>query len=290
MIVYAATVCPVNSVDNSITTTSATFWCAFEPIEVFKAADPDPKKQLLGKVRGVATVELPDKVNGDIIDLDTIRTQYLTKSGVFTYEHPRGVINTVGFPTAANIIPYVTEDGRKTRALELEGYMYLNDDLGAAIFYKSKTMKEAGGQRSIGWSLEGPGVVRTADLKQPSRLVRNHEPKAVAICLEPANEYALWSVAASARAAGPQADRADTFVDLWDGTLGLPDAIESARGYVAQIAKSARSVNAPRSHDRNDDRNIALLLKSFPTLSWAQGEQWVAKIRNAVHKVMGHKE
>lgn len=290
MIVYAATFPIVDSVDDTFAAAMISFWVAFEPVEVVKSSDSDPKKQLLGKVRGIATVELPDKVNGDIIDLDTIRTQYLTKSGVFTYEHPRGVINIVGFPSAANIIPYVTEDGRKTRALELEGYMYLNDDLGAAIYYKSKTMKDAGGDRTLGWSLEGPGVVKTADLKQPVRLVRNHEPKAVAICLEPANEYALWSVAASARVDGAYADRSTTFVDLWEGTTGLPDAITSARSYVSQIAKSARVVNAPRSVDRNDDRNIALLLKSFPTLSWAQGEQWVAKIRNAVHKVMGHKE
>lgn len=251
----------------------SSFWVAFEPVEVVKSADADPKKQLLGKVRGLATVELPDKVNGDIIDLDSIQTSYLTKSGVFTYEHPRGVVNTVGFPTSARVIDHVTATGVKTRALELEGYLYLNDDLGAAIYYKSKTMADAGGQRNLGWSLEGPGSVRNGDIKMPTRLVRNHEPKAVAICLEPANEYALWSVAASATPKGA------------DEMIGTSRA---ARDYVNELSKSARSVNAPRSVDRNDDRHIAMLLKSFPTLTWAQGEQWVTKIRTAVHDVMGH--
>lgn len=268
----------MNSVDSNIMPLPAgDLWFKFEPVEVVKADGGDPKKSLLGRVKGIATVELPDKVNGDIIDLDTIRTQFLTKSGIFTYEHPRGVMNTVGFPSSAKVVPYVTDKGVQTRALEVEGYIYLNDDLGAAIYYKSKTMLDAGGQRALGWSLEGPGLVRNSDVALPTRKVRDHEPKSIAICLEPANEYALWSVAASATAQDAS-------------LLSARDLTTAAREFVAELSKSARSVNAPRSTDSCDDGNIALLLKSFPTLTWAQGEQWVAKIRDAVHKVMEHKE
>lgn len=256
--------------------TNLTYWCAFEPVEVVKSDSADPKKQLLGKVRGIATVELPDKVKGDIIDLDTIRTTYLTKSGVFTLEHPRGTLNTVGFPSSARIIPYTTPEGVKTRALEVEGYMYLNDELGAAIFYKSKVMADAGGDRQLGWSLEGPGLVMNKDAEAPTRKVIYHEPKSIAVCLEPAVEYALWSVAASADPGR---------------VIDLSDVRVASQAYVAELQKSVTAVNAQHGVDFEHDTHIVTLLKSYPTLSWAQGEEAVRRIRAAVRTVLGqHKE
>jgi len=373
----------------------------FEPVEVVKSGDEPEKRRLLGKVRGIATVEVPDKVKGDIVDLDTIRLDYLLKSGVFTHEHPRGVLNTIGYPVSAKVIDYTTPDGKATRALEVEGYMYLDDDVGAMIYHKASIMHEAGGDRQFGWSLEGPGLVRNGDVALPTRVVHHHEPKAIAICLEPAVEYALWDVAASATAAagdpgtleqvlhataalrdrtqlfhwnvvgptfsqlhemfGAQYDDLVTAVDdvaerirqsgpkidpfaaapapapdsatemlvelaksnrdlaaLCDRTVRAAEAagdaatvdllgkragvhskaawvlestavIEPAKAFVANLAKSAQVVNAQRGGESDQHRHTVMLLKSFPTLTWAQGEEIVGRIRSAVHNVMHQK-
>jgi hypothetical protein len=263
--------------DTQLAPTHASFWFGFRPVEVVKSASADEGKKLLGKVRGIATLEVPDKVAGDIIDFDTLQLKYLCKGGVFTYEHPRNVLNTVGFPSSAKIIEdYLTPEGKRVRALEVEGFMYLNDELGAAIYYKACTMQEAGGDRQFGWSLEGPGLVNKADVSKPTRRVRYHEPKSIAICLEPAVEYALWDVAASATT----------------GANEVVDVMAAAREFVAEIAKSAREVDEPRSDVRDgDDKHVVTLLKSFPTLTWVQGQRWIEKIRSTVDHVMGqHKE
>lgn len=253
--------------DSTTQAWDTTFWFEFEPVEVIKDASAEPGKQLLGKVVGYATVELPDKVNGDIIDLDTIRTEYLTTNGKFVVEHNGGIVSTVGYPTAAEVVPY-TVDGVETRALKVEGYLYLNDDLGAAIYYKAKVMKDAGGARRLGWSLDGPGLVLTAEKDQPTRRVLFHEPKRIAICDEPANAFALWSVAASANKTPPD----------------LTEVYEAARAYVTNVAKSV--VNARCGDVDGDEGHIVTFLKAFPSLTWEQGAEAIHKIRTAVRQVL----
>ncbi len=377
-------------------------WCPFTPVEVVKSDTGDGQKRLLGKVRGIATVEVPDKVKGDIVNLDTIQVEYLLKSGFIIHEHPRGCMNTIGYPTSAKIVDYTTEDGKKTRALEVEGYIYLDDDVGAMIYHKASVMKAAGGDRQFGWSLEGPGVVRTAEIDNPVRVVNYHEPKAIAVCLEPAVEYALWEVAASATSAA--AESSATLEDVLAKTIALRDvtqlchwnvtgptfgqlhdlfgeqyeelasgvddiaerlrqqgakislpvapagsgpedptemvvmlakantdlaaacngvvraaeragdaatvdligrragvhekaawklsstaSVSSARAFITEVAQSARVVNAHRGDEHGLDYQVALLLKSFPTLTWAQGEEFVGRIRSALHNVMNNK-
>lgn len=228
-----------------------THWAPFDVLS--KGGEGGDK---IGYISGVATTEAPD-ADGDIILTAGIDWTYFigdgfTKGkGFIIDEHPVGNHNLVGYPIA--ITPTeVQHRGVLYKGTNVKAGIYLEDPRGKQLFEKSCTMRRAGGERRLGFSIEGsvlPGGRR-------GKVVEKSQVKWLAITAAPKNELSWWEpVAKSIMAAAGH------------GTAGPTQTDQHLTAVLAQVMKS---LSGDQTSDELAEALLMRICKAHPDLTWRQ--------------------
>jgi hypothetical protein len=229
-----------------------TTWLPFEPLTKSEVIDPR-----IGLIEGVATTEAPD-ADGDIILTDGIDWSYFIGAngtagkGFIIDEHPVGSHNVVGYPISISQTQVPYKD-KLVKGTKVKAGLYLEDSRGKALFEKACTMRRAGGERRLGFSIEGS--VKPGGRK--GKVVEKSQVKWLAITAAPKNDLSWWEPVAKSimAAAGVHAEQAGTVT-------------ESHLTMVA--AQVFKSLNQADDIDAIAEALVVRLCKSRPTLTWAE--------------------
>lgn len=160
------------------------------PFDLVKGSGAENDK--LGLIKGVATTEMPDD-DGDIIKVDGIDWSYFVGDGTepgrgfLLDEHPVGNHNIVGFPQSVSPTEVIAK-GEVYKGANVAGALYLEKPRGLALYESARVMRRAGGQRRLGFSIEGSVAKGGRD----GRVVTKSQVKWLAITAAPKNELTWW--------------------------------------------------------------------------------------------------
>ncbi len=240
------------------------FEVPFDVVEKSAAQSPGGK---LVYIAGRATSQRFD-AHDQVTDQETLDWSTAKSRGLVTVEHPLGVFNTVGFIT--DVQKAETEDGLPAHDIEVA--LYYDDPLAKAIYDKALLMKRAGGQRKLGFSIDGK-VLKTDIVKdEKGDVLKNVRVDGVVITAVPACPDAQWEpVAASLFASTQKTGVAYPLQGVaYDSQPGA-----EASPLVGQSLKRGghgTAVLSPR------EAMIALVLKQFPAMNWPEAETSVDAI------------
>ena len=118
-------------------------------------ADADaPTKAIIGGICSTRDMDL----EGEVIEQDGLDWSYFLANGWFNHEHEQGPSAVLGHPVKIEPV-----DNERTR---VEGVLYLDKKLGRDVFETAQAMKKAGGERSLGFSVEGQVLLRDPQNKK----------------------------------------------------------------------------------------------------------------------------
>lgn len=244
----------------------------FVPFEIVKSGEGEDTESRLGKIRGIATSETRD-ADDEVIMQDGLDWTFFKSRGVLTYEHPIGALNIVGHPTS---VTPVVRDG--TPMTQIEGVLYLDDPLGKALYEKATTMKKAGGDRALGFSIEG----KVPKGGRVGKTIRSAVVHSVAISPVPKNRDSWWEpIAASLGRAFGAGVTFDEILQRAEA-MGYPAQGQAAvgPGGVDKLATQSLQDTKPTGEKLSSkwsaglsERDLAVthILKELPFASWAQG-------------------
>jgi hypothetical protein len=117
-------------------------------------------------------------LEGEIVEQDGIDWSYFLENGWFNHEHEQGPSAVLGHPVKIEPV-----DDERTR---VEGILYLDKKLGRDVYETANAMKKAGGERSLGFSVEGQVLLR--DPQNQKRILKARVLN-VAITAMPVNPH-----------------------------------------------------------------------------------------------------
>ena len=156
-----------------------------EPIA--KSGDPTGVK-LLAPISGIASSETPD-ADEDEIDQSGVDWSFCLNKGIFTYEHPVDISRLAGYPEKVEQIRL--SNGKL--ATRVTGQLYLNRPFGKLVYDTQRAMAEAGGRRTLGFSIEG----RVLPGGRKGKRVTKAQVMSIAISPVPKNPDTWMDIAAS---------------------------------------------------------------------------------------------
>lgn len=222
----------------------------------------------LGYIQGIATTEVPD-ADGDIILTKGIDWTYFVGDGItkgkgfIIDEHPVGSHNIVGHPTAVSDTQ-VEYNGAKVNAALVKGALYLEDKRGAALFEKACTMRRAGGDRRLGFSIEGS--VKPGGRK--GRVVEKSTVKWLAVTAAPKNELTWWEPMAKSILAA-------SGIHVGDQT-----AVEQHTSRV--IAYIMGNIATPQTADQMAEALALRICKAHPDMTWRESTAVLKRVLETV--------
>lgn len=211
----------------------------------------------LGLIKGVATTEMPD-ADGDIIMADGIDWSYFIGEGdergrgFLIDEHPVGNHNLVGFPTAVQPTEVVAK-GEMWKGANVSGALYLENPRGRALYDTAQVMRRAGGQRQLGYSIEG-SVVKGG---RNGRVVTKSRVKWLAITAAPKNELTWWEPVAKSLLAAVGNDAL---------VKGGPTPLDQHIANVAALV--LRTLNREDPSESLGDELCLHIMKAHPDMTW----------------------
>ena len=120
------------------------------------------------RIKGIASVESPDLAEETVIQKG-MDISYLLNRGFFNDNHSKETAGKVGIPTVARTTP---------KGLYVEGYL-LDTPRAKAIVDLAEALKKAGGDRKLGFSVEGKIT------KRNGKIIEKSWVKDIAITAEP---------------------------------------------------------------------------------------------------------
>lgn len=223
----------------------------------------------LGRITGIASSETVD-ADQEVILQDGLEWDFFLRKGTLTYEHPIGALNIVGEPIS---IERMEHNG--VAATKIIGVLYLDDPLGKALWNKATTMKKAGGNRTLGFSVEG----RVPPGARDGRTIKAARVHSVAISPVPKNPDSWWEpIQASMKRALAAGHSLGEVLQRAEG-IGYPDQSQGV-GFDKLTAQSIQGGIDSKWLKGVTVRDMAILhiLKELPSASWAQGEAVFAAI------------
>lgn len=217
--------------------------------------DTEITKAMIGGICSTSDMDF----EGETIEQDGLDWSYFLNHGWFNHEHQQGTANVLGHPTKIEPI-----DDNKTR---VEGVLYLDKKLGRDIYETARAMQKAGGDRSLGFSVEGQVTMR--DPAQPKRVLKAKVLN-VAITSAPVNphtnlELIARSMGATAGYQTPSIPDADASLsalvqqDL-NARLSVGTYGESKQMLTQSQVKQMLSNRLPELDDSSLDRLVVNLL------------------------------
>jgi hypothetical protein len=192
--------------------------------------------RLLAPISGIASSETAD-ADEDEIDQAGLDWNFCLKKGIFTYEHPVDIARLAGYPEKVEQVRL----SNGALATRVSGQLYLNRPFGKLVYDTQKAMAEAGGSRTLGFSIEG----RVMPGGRKGKRVTKAQVLSIAISPVPKNP--------------------DTWMDIAASMFN--------RGYAAgDMAKAIATVDA-NSTLLNKEQVINRLVKEFQHLNWKQAEK-----------------
>ena len=159
-------------------------WRPFEALTLVKSVRGG---RTLGEFEGVASTEDPD-TDGEILDQDGLDWGYFLKHGFFNWDHSGSPSDLLGEPVE------IKRQGPVTR---VSGVLYLDRPRAREVYETAQLLqkaKDAGGQRQLGFSVEGKTLARDPKNKKRIQKARvNH----VAITHQPVNTKAVLDLVKS---------------------------------------------------------------------------------------------
>lgn len=216
----------------------------------------------LGRIVGIANSEIPDE-DTDEIDQSGLEWDYFVGKGpgkpghgLIIFEHPVGVLNTIGYPVKTELVEITSPTtGKLVKATRVEADLYLDDKLGRRVWRKALTMKRAGGQRRLGFSIEGSVLMRKG------RKVLKARVKWLAITAAPRNHDSWWEPFMKSVLAQ----------SLLKSGVGYPTQGMPSSGAIAPLVAQSIQGGVVQP-DR--DALVMKIAKSWPqTLTWSQAER-----------------
>jgi hypothetical protein len=128
---------------------------------ISKGGEGEDIEKATAKIGGVCSTDDLD-FEGESIAQDGLDWSYFLQHGWFNHEHQQGPSAVLGHPVKVEPI-----DEKRTR---VEGLLYLAKDLGKQVYETAMALKKAGGDRSLGFSIEGQVIERCP--KSPKRVLR----------------------------------------------------------------------------------------------------------------------
>lgn len=289
------------------------------PCDIVAKGGDEGDARPLGLIRGIVSSEIRD-LDGEIIVQDGLDwSDALQKGpggGFLTHEHPLGTLNIVGFPERIERTEVTADDGKTYKATVLDGAIYLDDDLGKELYKKGVVMAKAGGQRKLGYSIEGrmkPGA------RKRGGYVDGVKVKSVAISSQPRNKTSWWqpvmrSLTAAMNPEHPlKVDPAWLEQATWKAealgilkageTIGYPtQSVAGANGIASLVPQSISggvqnaTFGGPKVDKKeaeigvdpkllrgftNRDIAVARILKKMPDKTWTQGIKMLSAFENA---------
>lgn len=222
----------------------------------------------LGYIQGIATTEVPD-ADGDVIITKGIDWSYFVGDGItkgkgfIIDEHPVGTHNVVGHPISVSDTQ-VEHAGAKVNAALVKGALYLEDKRGAAIFEKACTMRRAGGDRRLGFSIEGS--VKPGGRK--GRVVEKSTVKWLAVTAAPKNELTWWEPMAKSILAA-------SGIHIGDQT-----AVEQHTSRV--VAYIMGNIATPQTADQMAEALALRICKAHPDMTWRESTAVLKRVLETV--------
>ena len=130
--------------------------------DIAKSTSTDEGGAEVAHIGGVCSTADLD-LEGEAIVQDGLDWSYFLKHGWFNYEHKQGPDAVLGHPTRVESVP----DSESTR---VEGVLYTGKQLGRDVLETADAMRRAGGERSLGFSVEGQILLR--DPTNPKRVLK----------------------------------------------------------------------------------------------------------------------
>jgi len=124
------------------------------PLELHKGREDkaeDDEELTRAMIGGICSTRDMD-LEGETIEQDGLDWSYFLENGWFNHEHQQGPAAVLGHPVNIERV-----DDERTR---VEGVLYLHKQLGRDVYETSQAMEKAGGDRSLGFSVEGQVLLR----------------------------------------------------------------------------------------------------------------------------------
>lgn len=184
------------------------FGDAINKAEGSEKADTEKASAEIG---GVCSTDDLD-FEGESIAQDGLDWSYFLQHGWFNHEHQQGPSAVLGHPVKVTPI-----DEKRTR---VEGVLYLAKELGKQVYETAMALKKAGGERSLGFSIEGQVLQRCP---KNNKRVLKAKVLNVAITSAPVNPHTHLELIARSMGA-----------DLGYQEAAVPDADASLSALVEQ--------------------------------------------------------
>ncbi len=209
----------------------------------------------VGRIIGHGSSEVEDE-DEDIVEQEGLEYDYFIGKGgrgghgLIILEHPVGILNTIGYPVSVKLVDIVSRVTNKlVKATEVEGDLYLEDRYGRRVWRKARVMQRAGGQRQLGFSIEG-GVKR-----REGKRVKKGRVKWLAVTAAPRNHDCWWLPKMSDAA------------EIRKGGVGYPMQGVGYEGSLAPLVGQSMSDSVSRDHA------VMTIAKKWPqSITWAQAE------------------
>lgn len=198
-------------------------------------------------------------LEGEVIEQDGLDWSYFLNNGWFNHEHQQGAGAVLGHPIKVDQL-----DDNRTH---VEGVLYLDKQLGRDVYETAVAMKKAGGDRSLGFSVEGQVLLR--DPLDKKRVLKARVLN-VAITAHPVNPHTNLELIARSLGAsvGYQAPT-------------IPDADASLSALAQQslderVSSATYGEKSPKRVSRSQVR--ALIAQRMPELDDAGLDRLVAQL------------
>ena len=212
--------------------------------ELSKARDEEDETQSKAMIGGVCSTRDMD-LEGEVIEQDGLDWSYFLANGWFNHEHQQGPSAVLGHPVKVEPI-----DDERTR---VEGVLYLDKQLGRDIYETAQAMKKAGGDRSLGFSVEGQVLLR--DPSNKKRVLKARVLN-VAITAHPVNPHTNLELIARSLGAS-----------VGYQTPSIPDADASMSALVEQSLGERLSSVTTRSPRLSSSQVKRLLRQRLPDVN-----------------------
>lgn len=206
---------------------------------LMKSANGEETPSLLAPLSGIASSETAD-ADDDEIEQPGLDWDFALKKGIFTYEHPVDIARLAGYPERVELVTL----SKGQTATRIHGQLYLNRPYGKLVYDTQKAMREAGGQRSLGFSIEG----RVLKGGRKGKRITRAQVLSVAISPVPKNP--------------------DTWCDLAASMFARSTPMEKAARKVVSEA-----VLDTGCTQLNLEQVTHRLVKEFQDLTWKQAEK-----------------
>lgn len=230
----------------------------FAPFDIVEKGSEE-KDDNKGRIQGVASTNAMD-ADGEVVHQDGIDWSFFMEKGFISLEHPLGIGNIIGTPVEVSRKNISGVDSTIIKA-----DLFLDDPSGKAVFKKAKMLKSAGGDRRLGFSIEGRCLERRGNEILKAKV------HSVAVSAVPKNPHSYFEpIMASMLAAAMSGVGYQT-----------PSTGEGLGVLVPQSLQGVSSATADIPVRKMTDGELtAELLRKFPWMSWTQGEKILKTVKN----------